>query len=321
MLNRVNEQAPEFAPAWAENAQAHALSIYYEKNFDRFEMLEAAERLAFQALSLDPNLAAAHSALGDIHRDRSEWEKARLAYLRALELNPDEVEANSQFSQTLWRAGFLEEASRYGAKAASLDPLSWINLTVHASLLYLLGEHQQAWAVMEQSVAVRGFSDGFQIHNSIRMALSDGDTEKAKELIQIMVRTDLMFKYSRDDLEAYRQQVELLDRPADALLLMYQRLGKVGAEFRRETWEIDTAWALYFGDLELAEKLVVIGAEIEKKIGIVDSSWVWYPVFNTLRARGGFNQLFRELKLDEFWRTYKFPPMCRAVGADDFECD
>ncbi len=32
-------------------------------------------------------------------------------------------------------------------------------------------------------------------------------------------------------------------------------------------------------------------------------------------------RLIREAGLPEFWREHGYPPQCRAVGDDDFECD
>ena len=37
--------------------------------------------------------------------------------------------------------------------------------------------------------------------------------------------------------------------------------------------------------------------------------------------RAAFERRVRELGLDRHWRENGFPPMCRPVGDDDFECD
>ncbi|MGB5292690.1 MAG: hypothetical protein WBN41_14700, partial [Lysobacterales bacterium] len=144
LLNEVTRLDPDFAPGWAAGAQAHSLAIYY-LNVDRQQFKDTAETMARRALEIDPNLASAYSVLGDVYRDRYEWSKARKNYLRALDLNPDDSEANTQYSQMLWRVSYFDEALKYSTRAIDLDPLSWVNLTVQASLRYATGDRTGGW--------------------------------------------------------------------------------------------------------------------------------------------------------------------------------
>ena len=49
---------------------------------------------AEKALALDPSMVSAHVALRNAHRDRRGWAEAEGAYRRALDLAPDDPEAN-----------------------------------------------------------------------------------------------------------------------------------------------------------------------------------------------------------------------------------
>ncbi|MFC1702563.1 adenylyl cyclase, partial [Pseudomonadota bacterium] len=98
LLTEATQMDPEFAEGWAANAQSHSLSIYYLE-VDRDKYKDLAVSMANKALEIDPNLAMAHSVLGDIYRDRYQWKEARESYLHALALNPDEIEANEQYTQ------------------------------------------------------------------------------------------------------------------------------------------------------------------------------------------------------------------------------
>ena len=40
-----------------------------------------------------------------------------------------------------------------------------------------------------------------------------------------------------------------------------------------------------------------------------------------LSDRAAFERHVREIGLDRHWREHGFPPMCRPIGDDDFECD
>jgi TolB-like protein len=133
LLNEATELDPDFAAGWAANAQAHSLSVYY-RNVDLVEFKDNAESMANKALEIDPGLSSAHSVLGDVYRDRHEWLKAMKSYQRALALNPDDTEANEQYAQMLWRVSYFEEALKYSSRAIELDPLSWVNVTVHCGM-------------------------------------------------------------------------------------------------------------------------------------------------------------------------------------------
>ena len=150
LLTEATELDPDFATGWATNAQAHSLAIYY-LSVDRDEYKYLAESMANRALEINPDLSMAHSVLGDIYRDRYDWSEARESYLRALKLNPDDIEANEQYAQMLWRVSHFEEALKYSSRAVELDRLSWLNLTVHAGLRYAIGDHTGGWEDMESA--------------------------------------------------------------------------------------------------------------------------------------------------------------------------
>ncbi len=112
-----------FAPAYAGLAEAYGLLPYYGlASFD--QALAKAEATARRALALDSSLAQGHTALANVRRDRRDWDESLRAYHRALELAPDDVEANSQFAQWLAMVGRWTEAVEYSRRARDLDPLS-----------------------------------------------------------------------------------------------------------------------------------------------------------------------------------------------------
>ena len=56
----------------------------------------------------------------------------------------------------LWRASYFEEALKYSTKAIELDPLSWLNLSVHAGLRYASGDRSGGWADMQRVLKTTG---------------------------------------------------------------------------------------------------------------------------------------------------------------------
>lgn len=165
-----------WAPAWAGLAQAESLVPFYwegapnmqdlvaggEDESDRViaagqaedaaiwkASLAAAERAALRALEIDPRNASAEVALGNVYRDRWEWEKAETRYLRALAIDPDDVEAHQQYAEFLAGIGRLDEALRSARRAVALDPTSAIRLNALAYILGMNGRSEEALPVLE----------------------------------------------------------------------------------------------------------------------------------------------------------------------------
>jgi DNA-binding SARP family transcriptional activator/TolB-like protein len=78
--------------------------------------------VARRALELDPNLALAHFALGDLLVLSGKPVTARFSYLRALELNPNEIGAMADLSDADALTGRLDESLYWGLRALALAP-------------------------------------------------------------------------------------------------------------------------------------------------------------------------------------------------------
>jgi TolB-like protein len=314
LLEEAVEHDPTFAEAWAAGAQAHALAAYYVPG-DRAAWLVDAERMARRALDLNPGLAQAHSVMGDVHRDRSEWSLSRASYQRALELNPDDVEANEQFAQMLIRAGYLDEALGYAARAAQLDPLSWLNLAVHASVLYAAGRTGEAWSAIERSIELSDGKQGFPLRHAFRMAMSDGAIERARELhLQAeAVEPDPTGRVDR--------MHAALPSPGAVLAVLSEELQteEIDWEGPNSAWE-GIYWAVHFGGADVAAKLLRDGLERSQRQGIVATEWLWYPALEPLYGTDAFKDILRSLGLDRYWAEAGYPKMCRPQRESDFIC-
>ncbi|HYT24277.1 MAG TPA: hypothetical protein VEW05_29060, partial [Candidatus Polarisedimenticolia bacterium] len=82
------------------------------------------EREALQkALQLDPTLAEAHLALGELERDRFwNWADSERELKRAIELNPNLADARFGYSAFLDNMGRFDEGMREYLRAQELDP-------------------------------------------------------------------------------------------------------------------------------------------------------------------------------------------------------
>ncbi len=84
---------PTFAPAYAGIASSYGYLSYVFPIEGAFGVPpEKADWImrsaAFKALELDPLLADAHAAMGQVHAFDHEWTQAETSFRRALQLNP-----------------------------------------------------------------------------------------------------------------------------------------------------------------------------------------------------------------------------------------
>jgi TolB-like protein/Tfp pilus assembly protein PilF len=122
----------DYAPALAEIA--HVEAWYYRNIGPDPARLQRAEQLAGRALALDPQLAVAHSALGQVYGDRYDYHRAESKFREALALQPD---LPREWMLLAWSLTYQqpprpEEAERAAREAIGLQP----NL---ASAYYQLG--------------------------------------------------------------------------------------------------------------------------------------------------------------------------------------
>jgi len=142
-----------YAPAWASLAESYTLLPHHlATRPDSAAVASAfasAEIAARRALTLDPKNASARVALGSIRRDSWQWDAAAEQYLRALELEPDNVEAQHQYAEYLYGVGRIAEGLATAEHAQSLDPLSGIRLAVVSGGRWLNDECERAIEVGE----------------------------------------------------------------------------------------------------------------------------------------------------------------------------
>jgi len=320
LLKEAIEMDPDFAAAWASGAQAHSLAIYY-LTIDAEEYKNTAEKMARRALEIDPDLAAAYSVLGDVYRDRYEWAKARENYLHALALNPDDSEANEQFAQMLWRVSYFNEALEYSTRAIDLDPLSWVNLTVHAALRYATGDRAGGWEDIQRTLNIGGRNKFFPIRHAINMAISNGDIDRAIELMKELSTSETVNNFYPGTKAQIERLVPLLKSGKDTLAFLQKSLENSTSEDIDSNWATDLFWAAYYGDYELAEAIFDKGTKYDASMGMLDSTWFNYPIINPLRNSGAYKRLIRKIGLEDFWRENGFPINCRPIGDDDFACN
>lgn len=124
--------------AFAYTGLADSLALLANAGTQPHELRLKAREAALKALSLDDNLAEAHSALGQIvvYYDY-DFDRAEREHKRAIELNPNYATAHQWYGELLTGFGRHEEALIEMRRALEIDPLSLIiNRQYAVSLLF-----------------------------------------------------------------------------------------------------------------------------------------------------------------------------------------
>ena len=134
-LSQAIQMDPNYALAHAELAQCISVPCYYG-SVDPNVAYPKARVAALRALEIDPNLAEGHEVLATILKNYDwNWTGAEKEYRRAIELNPNYATAHYHYSYLLAELGRFEEAIREATEALSRDPMSAL---LNAGLAFVL---------------------------------------------------------------------------------------------------------------------------------------------------------------------------------------
>ncbi len=112
-----------FAPAYLGLAEAYTWLGTVAAGVPPEATRPKVASFARKALELDPNLVEAHVMLANVLQEEWHWAEAEAEYRRALELNPNSAPAHSWFAMWLSCQGRTDEAVAEIYRARALDPV------------------------------------------------------------------------------------------------------------------------------------------------------------------------------------------------------
>jgi serine/threonine protein kinase/Tfp pilus assembly protein PilF len=122
-FNQAIRRDPEYARAWSGLAGVYYVEPDYAP-VSSAEDMPKARTAAEKALAINDTLAEPHAVLGGIHNALFEWEAAEREYRRAIELNPNDGNANNWYAFLLSQEGRNSEAVAHVKRALEIEPLS-----------------------------------------------------------------------------------------------------------------------------------------------------------------------------------------------------
>jgi adenylate cyclase len=303
LLEQALEQDPSFARAWELRAPIPSLAIEYGDSSEPLEAAEARSRqYAARALELNPRSSLALATMGKIQmeigaalRGFADWAMVLDYFEQAIEADPSNASAFLWRGNTLDALGFSEEALAAYEHCVALEPLYLPCVNNRPFSLVTLGRFEEALAVYRRDLG-RGLSlYGFGLIP-----------------LWVEMKSDILFMEAANRpevLKGFPRQAELyaahLDPDGDYAELVADAI-KHRAALQIEVGQIIT------------ELLLV-------PLGHAEISGLWSPHWNNsfrrFRQTEAFKQVIRDAGVLAYWQAHRFPPLCRAVGADEFECD
>jgi TolB-like protein/tetratricopeptide (TPR) repeat protein len=145
---------PNYAPAYAGLASAYVILPFYTK-VARAEPFQKAKEAALKALSLDPNLAEAHAALGKLHYFTIDLAGSLREYERAIQLEPNYATAHQWYgNDSLVSFARFDQAIGEGRRAVELDPQSAVINADLGITLYLARRYDESIAQFHKTLAI-----------------------------------------------------------------------------------------------------------------------------------------------------------------------
>jgi len=290
---------PGFARATAGLAAAYVIAPSWE--FVEREFYRLASDTAEQAIELDDSLALPYAVLGYAELERGEYESAFANYDIALRLNPNDP------TVWLWRGilnnilGYFEQAAADIDRCLAIDP-AYTNCIRHrARNLLFLGDEDRALKLFERAIRF-----GFPSNNAMMLQIYARRGDHATVLLAIAGRL------------RPRGYAPLID-------YQYRAIVDPAFDFDTERAEIETVYKAVTGDeLDWSDEDVfdpqTFGAYDEVPVDLWLQAW-WHPYPVEWRTSPHRKRLMREAGFPDYWRKHGFPPQCRPIGDDDFECE
>ncbi|MBT8094136.1 MAG: tetratricopeptide repeat protein, partial [Gammaproteobacteria bacterium] len=115
-------------------------------------VLPLARAAAEHAIRLDPDLAEAHFALGEINKFEWKWQAAEQEFRTGTELNPSDTIGLMLYVDFLTAMGRSDEAIEIGMRAVDLDPFSAATYTELGLALLMAGRREDAYEHYEKAL-------------------------------------------------------------------------------------------------------------------------------------------------------------------------
>jgi TolB-like protein/Tfp pilus assembly protein PilF len=317
LLDQAVTRDPRFARAWATRASELVTTVAFGAVLPN--ALAEAENNARQALTLDPNLADAHVALGNLHAWRGEWIAAESSFRRALDLAPNDVSALGAHSIFLLASvGHWHQALDELQRAYAAAPAAPSTIMTLAGAYSLQGMNRDAVAYAERAVELGASNTSFMVtlSRSNAAASSGHYVEAAEDVLPVLPPVMRSGNGGSVITGVYAAIGEPGRRAAASHALTTLVRDLPPAELGILPRQLIVTWYVILDDLDAAFDFSTRSLDEFARSGTVGTSWglIWSPWMSPFRKDPRFGALVTRLKLFDYWKQYGPPDDCDLHG-------
>ncbi len=290
---------PAFIEAWVLDANLRTVVQFYDPQ-NAAEHRERGERSARRALELGPEFGNAHAALGFALSLMKDWTDAEAAYRRARSLNVPlaDMAAYAVLQLAVGNYPFARQILEESRAAAPQNP------TAHRFLM------QANAAAGDWATATELYESGMSAFEPWR----EGPNQRMHWLVGRQQPVDARMVPMDDPFNA--AMLMSLDTPDTALAQVRHAYAVADTGSPNRLRDI-SLWAGHFGDPVLA--LDALRAAVDEQGG--QMVYAWMPQLAAMRRLPEFKAYARDIGLVAYWQKYGWPPACRPLPEEGFECD
>jgi len=257
---------------------------------------------ANRALELDPGLSTPWAVIGQVAIDNGDYVSSISNLDRAIQMD------SANATAYLWRGinysslGFQAESIADFERCLEIDP-AYANCKRHLALAYMIvNENDKALSLLQEVAAEAGFTV-FDFHSQfIQRHVTLGQRLAATIILSYMVNHDMTFPASAI-LDAMEYPDRDHSRGLQKLLDWIEKSGSTPASY---------------GALLVPFKAYQL---IQPNPSRTQIRWVWMAESKGFRSSAYFASFMNKTGEPIYWREKGFPPGCRPLAGDGFECD
>jgi TolB-like protein len=299
-IEQALELDPDFVAGWVLDANLRTAAPIYEAERGA-EHLSRAEQAARRALDLDPELGAAHAALGFVLAMQKNWTDSEAAFREARRRNASPIEIGA-YAMLNYSVANFAQAREFLEEERRVNPNDAVPLRGLMGLNALLGDWDAALAHYGSGARVFApWQDGHTL--MMHLEVGRNELERARAIPTAGPINAPMIAGLDNPQAALRELHRLYADPVVA-----------GPPVNRR----DIAfWAGHFGDPALAfTAMRSVVTETSAR-----AVYLWMPQLKQMRQLPEFKAFLREIGIVAHWEEYGWPDICRPLANDDFICN
>jgi TolB-like protein/Tfp pilus assembly protein PilF len=290
-----------FAQAWEMRAALQLLIYEYGFTVDNLsKQIPLAEKYALKALSINPKSALAKSSLANktsTNIDGTDNFSAEVIHLynESIEIDPNNATTYNWRGLTYSSFGMLDQAKKDFQRCLELEPL-YSACYSNVSSSAFMQDTEYAEEIMNKGLDK-------DIINIQYLNLSWLAKYRKESLFKIVIN-------QRENLANWRRADELYQAYLNPEQNHRQLIDDILAFHKRNNQNDSIS-------VPLRIILVPIGAfELDP-----DAASMWGFGHHTYRQSDEFKNYVKRSGIYQYWLEMGFPPQCKPLGADDFECE